>query len=68
MSPTVHLLPYLFIYYSFPYYFLLLPSILHTRTNNPSQSVNVIPGHPVTGVMTMTTNYTPATIPMALIS
>lgn len=68
MTPSEHLLPYLLIYYSLPYYFVLLPSILHTHTNNPCQSVNVIPGHPVTGVMTMATNYTPTTIPMALIS
>lgn len=30
--------------------------------------MNVIPGHPVTGLMTIATNDMPATIPMALIS
>lgn len=55
-------------------YFSAFPSIptththTYTQTTPPCQSVNVTPVHPVTRVMTTATNYTPSTIPMALIS
>lgn len=68
MTPTEHLLPDLLIYYPIPYYLFLLIALHLPHMYKQTLSVRVIPGHPVTGVMTITTNLTPASIPMALIS